>query len=35
MYIIIVGKRMDSWAGVAILRAAKKTISYQIDRVIY
>jgi hypothetical protein len=29
MYIAGVGKRRDSWAGVAIYRAAKKAISYQ------
>ena len=30
MYIASVGKRRDSWAGVAIYRAAKKPISYQV-----
>jgi hypothetical protein len=29
IYIASVGKRTDSWAGVAIYRAAKKAISYQ------
>jgi hypothetical protein len=29
MHIAGVGKRRDSWAGVAICRAAKKAISYQ------
>jgi hypothetical protein len=29
MYIAGVGKRRDSWAGVAIYSAAKKAISYQ------
>jgi len=29
MYIAGVGKRIDSWAGVVIYRAAKKAISYQ------
>jgi hypothetical protein len=30
MYIASGGKRRDSWAGVAIYRAAKKAISYQV-----
>jgi len=30
MYIAGGGKRRDSWAGVAIYRAAKKAISYQV-----
>jgi hypothetical protein len=30
MHIASGGKRRDSWAGVAIYRAAKKTISYQV-----
>jgi hypothetical protein len=29
MHIASVGKRRDSWAGVAIYRAAKKAVSYQ------
>jgi hypothetical protein len=31
MYITGVGKRRDSWAGVAIYRAAIKAISYKIQ----